>query len=167
MYNKEFQTLSPLCMKIDVLTCRLSTAWLLAPGRRLMLSTPPTISCGTWTQTQSMRSECCWPDQEREGRANLDRRLLPAPNVQVGQWLTGTEGDVHGTGFLITSIPNISPHFLLSLILWTSTVWPLELSDCQELIVALIAYWFVHMLLFFCLILCFYLRIGKVCRKEG
>lgn len=122
-------------MKIDVLTCRLSTAWHLAPGRRLMLSTPPTISCGTWTPTQNMRSECCWPDQEREGRANLDRRLLPAPNVQVGHWLTGTEGDVHGTGFLIRSIFNISSRFLLSLILWTSTVWPLWIiwmsgTDC-------------------------------------
>lgn len=135
MYNKEFQTLSPLCMKIDVLTCRLSTAWLLAPGRRLMLSTPPTISCGTWTQTQSMRSECCWPDQEREGRANLDRRLLPAPNVQVGQWLTGTEGDVHGTGFLITSIPNISPPLLVefnSVNFYSLATWIIWLSgtDC-------------------------------------
>lgn len=88
-------------MNTDVCSCRSSTVWHLAPGQRLMLSTPSPISYGIWTQTQSMRSECCWPDPEREARANLDHRLLPAPNVQVGHWLAHT-GDAWATRPLVT-----------------------------------------------------------------
>lgn len=146
-------------MKIDALSCRLSTAWHPAPGQRLMPSTPPTISYGIWTLTQSTRSECCWPDQEREGRANPDHPLSPAPNVQVGHWLTGREGDVLYVvpGCSLETSITIFSSLLLKLILWTSTVWQLQISDCHQMSVAVIAYWFVHMLLVFCFILCLYL----------
>lgn len=141
-------------MKIDAFSCRLSTAWHPAPGRRLMLSTPPTISYGIWTQTQSMRSECCWPDQEREGRANLDPPWSPAPNVQVGHWLTGREGDEHGASFLI---PDVLSSRLLKLILWTSTLWPLQSSDC------LLICPFAAVFLFYSVSL--FEKVGKVGRK--
>lgn len=147
--------LGPLCMKIDALSCRLSTVWHPAPGRRPILSTPPTISYGIWTQTQSMRSECCWPDQEREERANLDPPWSPAPNVQVGHWLTGWEGDDHGASFLI---PDVFSSLLLKFILWTSTLWPLQISDCLLICP--------YAAVFLCYSVPLFEKVGKVGRRE-
>lgn len=142
------------------------------------------MTSGTWTETHAVNSPNykLWhldPDTEYEIRVLLTRpgeggTGKPGPPLITrtkcaGRALNGTEGGVRGTGFHIRSIPKISSRFLLSLILWTPTVWPLDLSDCQELIVALIAYWFVHMLLFFCFILCFYLRrlVKWAVRRDG
>ena len=62
---------------------RLSTAPASLRGQRCMESTWSRISCGTWIQTRSTTSACCWLGPERGELARRDRRLWAGPSVQV------------------------------------------------------------------------------------
>lgn len=52
-------------------------------GQRCMESTWSPISCGTWIQTQSITSACCWLDRERAEPALRDLLSWAGPSVQV------------------------------------------------------------------------------------
>lgn len=62
---------------------RLSIAPASPRGRRCTESTWSPISCGTWIQTQSTTSVCCWPGLERGAPGRRGRRSWAGPSVQV------------------------------------------------------------------------------------
>lgn len=62
---------------------RLSTAPASRRGQRCMESTWSPISSGTWIQTRSTTSVCCWLGPEREELAHLDHLLWAGPSVPV------------------------------------------------------------------------------------
>lgn len=66
---------------------RLSTAPASLRGQRCMESTWSPISCGTWIQTRSTTSACCWRGPGRVGPARPGRLLWAGPSVQV-RWHT-------------------------------------------------------------------------------
>lgn len=62
---------------------RLSTAPASLPGQRCTGSTWSPTSCGTWIQTQSTTSVCCWLGLGREEPVPLDHLSWAGPSVQV------------------------------------------------------------------------------------
>lgn len=100
---------------------RLSTAPASLRGQRCTESTWSPISCGTWIQTRSTTSVCCWLDLEREEPAHLGRLLWAGPSVQVSfDVLTHctTRQGVVACGDAV--VPNL---FIL---------WPLKMKHCCD-----------------------------------
>lgn len=62
---------------------KLSTVLASLRGQKYTESTWPPISCGTWIQTRSTTSACCWLGPEKEELALLDLPLWAGRNVQV------------------------------------------------------------------------------------